>query len=96
VIAAISKKFNLRIILLRYLQVDNISELERSYLYKFRKSKCLDTLDKQCELLELRNRENRQVLSAINYAWCLRELELKNCGAPVFKHTGMKNQITPF
>lgn len=81
---------------MRYLQVNNITELEKDFLFKFRKSKCLDTLDKQCERLELRFRGNLSVLSAINYAWCIRELELNRSGAPVFKEQGMKNTITPF
>lgn len=63
-----------------------MSELELLYLYKFRHSKCLDTLDKQCERLELRNSDNKAELNAINYAWCVRESELKKKGSPVFKH----------
>ncbi|MEH6454820.1 MAG: hypothetical protein V7749_00730 [Cocleimonas sp.] len=78
-----------------YLDLNNITDLETHYLYIFRKSKCLDTLDKQCERLEFRNKNNFKVLSAINVAWCIRELELKKSGAPIFKQEGMKNVINP-
>jgi hypothetical protein len=70
---------------MQYLNVHNISESESHFLYLFRHSKCLDTLDKQCERLELRHRGNTQMLSALNYAWCIREQELYSAGAPTFK-----------
>ncbi|GGB53072.1 hypothetical protein GCM10011607_11980 [Shewanella inventionis] len=68
-----------------YLNIKGMSEQELKYLYKFRHSKCLDTLDRQCELLELRNKNNKSELNAINYAWCVRENELQKNGSPVFK-----------
>lgn len=71
---------------MEYIDTKNLTELESKYLYKFRHSKCLDTLDKQCELLELRYNDNKAELNAINYAWCVRESELKKKGSPVFKN----------
>lgn len=71
---------------MEYINSKNLTELESKYLYKFRHSKCLDTLDKQCELLELRHKNNKAELSAINYAWCVREIELKQNGSRIFKN----------
>ena len=78
---------------MNYLNLENISELENDFLYKFRYSKCLDTLDKQCERLEIKHRGNAKHLTAINYAWCIREQELINANASTFKVSGMKNAL---
>jgi hypothetical protein len=78
---------------LNYLNLQDLSELENDFLYKFRHSKCLDTLDKQCERLEIKHKDSTKHLSAINYAWCIRERELENVNAPTFKIAGMKNTL---
>lgn len=66
--------------------IEGITEGEMEWVRRFRFSKCLDTLNRQCELVEARHRGNRKALADINRAWCIREQELLKAGAPVFKH----------
>jgi hypothetical protein len=68
-----------------FIRLEDLSEIEMDFLFIFRKSKTLDTLDIQCELQETRNKGDKKKLDAINRAWCLREIELKNSGARVFR-----------
>jgi hypothetical protein len=70
---------------MEYLNLSNLSEKETIFLYKFRHSKCLDTLDKQCERLEMKHKGDAMALAAINFSWCARERELIISGAPTFK-----------
>jgi hypothetical protein len=68
-----------------YIKLDSVSEYEMDFVRRLRFSKCLDTLDRQCELLEASHKGQFKALAAINVAWCIREQELLRIGAPVFK-----------
>ncbi|GIU52960.1 hypothetical protein TUM4438_46570 [Shewanella sairae] len=54
----------------------NLSENEQQWLRHFRRSKCMNTLDIQCEGAERKHAGNPKELNDINTAWCAREQEL--------------------
>lgn len=70
---------------MKFIDFEKLSDYEMDFLFRFRYSKTLDTLDRQCERMELTHRGDAKALDAINTAWCVREQELLSIGAPVFK-----------
>jgi hypothetical protein len=71
--------------MMQYIDVSKLTDLEWDFVRRLRFSKVLDTLDRQCELLEVTHKGNQKILDAVNVAWCVREQELVKQGAPVFK-----------
>lgn len=76
-----------------YINAEKLTETEWAYVRRLRFSKCLDTLDRQVELMEVSIKGAKdlsliaksKMLNDVNTAWCVREKELKLAGAPVFK-----------
>lgn len=58
-------------------ELSNLDEITRDWVIKFRRSKCIDTLDLMTGKAEREHQGNRVVLDAINQAWCVREKEIK-------------------
>lgn len=70
---------------MNFIDTDNLTELDKTWIRKFKASKCMETLDVQVEGAErkvssnpdLNTRQKSEILDAINTAYCVRENELK-------------------
>ncbi|MCL2916043.1 hypothetical protein L2725_20080 [Shewanella corallii] len=58
-------------------ELSSLDEVTMDWLIKFRRSKCIDTLDMMTDRAERDNQGKHAVLDAINQAWCVREKEIK-------------------
>ncbi len=63
---------------MRIFDYEQVDEASREWVLKFRRSKCLNTLDLMVDKAEREHKADRKVLDAINLAWCVREQEIKN------------------
>ncbi|MDI5832636.1 hypothetical protein OCF84_21040 (plasmid) [Shewanella xiamenensis] len=69
---------------MKYIDDKNLTELDRTWIRKFKASKCMDTLDIQVEGAERKVnsdssigfKQKSEILNAINTAYCIREQEL--------------------
>ncbi|TVP09295.1 hypothetical protein AYI87_20145 [Shewanella sp. KCT] len=64
--------------MMKIFNYEQIDEASRDWVIKFRRSKCMNTLDLMVDKAEREHQSDRRVLDAINLAWCVREQEIKN------------------